>query len=470
MPLTESSAARFESAELAAILGKTLDGDAFTVCGFSTDTRTIEAGNCFIALKGESFNGNLYAQTAAEKGAVLCILTEAPAQPLPIPYLLVDDAVKAYGLIANAYIQRLKRQGAKVLAVTGSSGKTTVKDMTAYVLSKAFRTYCTEGNHNNHIGVPFTILHAPADTQILVLEMGMNHKGEISSLTRIGNPDMATITNIGNAHVGNLGSQENIFRAKLEIVEGMDAEKGLLFFPAQDAFLQKAEQIPFPKERIRYSTRLPQETPFASLYADEIHEGGETTHFTVHLGNEAAEVLLPMTGIHNVSNALLAIHAGLECGMNLPTCAAALADFVPTALRSDRVTLGNLTVIRDFYNANPEAMACSLNALRLAANGTDMIALLGNMNELGAHAPLAHRTLGETCKAMGVQALFCGENYRDFAAGYGEDAAAFSTRDELIAALPQLFPRSTAAYVLIKASRGLQMEYVFDALQKLSES
>lgn len=466
MSLLESKSAQFTCSEIAKVLDCAAPQDDFLVSGFSTDTRTIENGNCFIALKGENFNGNLYAAKAVENGASVCILSEEPQGGISVPYFVVEDCVKAYGKLANAYIQRLKAQGMRVVAVTGSSGKTTVKDMTAHVLSKKYRTYCTIGNHNNHIGVPFTALHTPVDTELLVLEMGMNHKGEISRLTKIGTPDLAIITNIGRAHIGNLGSQENIFRAKLEIVEGMSAINGRLILPAEDEFLYNIAEIPFPAENLRYSARSA-DYPLAALHADTITENSESTVFSVKFNESAAEVHLPMTGIHNVTDALLAIHTGLECGMTLSECADALTDFVPTALRSDRVQIGNITVIRDFYNANPEAMAASLHALTLAAQGAKRIALLGNMNELGDFAANAHKTIGEICKSETDAALFCGANYNDFAEGYGDSSDAFETQDELIAALPRLFPTNEPAFVLIKASRGLAMEHVFDALSDI---
>lgn len=462
MPLLASTPARFDSAQIAEALGMPAPATAIDVEGFSTDTRTIEAGNCFIALKGENFNGNLYAQAAVEKGAVMCILSEEPQSTLTVPYFIVEDTVTAYGKLANAYIQRLKANGCKVIAVTGSSGKTTVKNMISHALARKFRTYCTSGNHNNHIGVPYTILHTPADTECLVLEMGMNHKGEISRLTKIGCPDLATITNIGKAHIGNLGSQDNIFRAKLEILEGMNAASGQLAFPADDPFLENLAAIPFPAERVFYSSRMGNSK--ADLQALDICEAPDGISFIVKSGEDTSKVDLPMTGVHNVTDALLAIHIGLLNGMTLSECADALADFVPTALRSDRVVFGETTIIRDFYNANPEAMLASLNALLLAAKDERKIALLGNMNELGDFAADAHKSIGAFCQSNHIEAMFCGMNYNDFAEGYGSAETAFATRDELIAALPRIFPTAAPCFVLIKASRGLQMEFVYDAL------
>ena len=242
---------------------------AATVSGFSTDTRTIEAGNCFIALKGANFNGNLYAKQAAEKGAVLCMLSEEPPEDPGVPYLIAENG---YGNLAEYYIRKLKRSGLRVIGVTGSSGKTTVKDMTAHVLAAKFRTYATSGNYNNHVGVPYTILHMPPETEVAVIEMGMNHAGEILHLSDIAEPDAAIITNIGTAHIGNLGSQENIFLAKTELIENMpDAGRGgTLIVPAEDSYLHGNMESLRARTNVVYSTRCG--SPDAELCAEDIIE------------------------------------------------------------------------------------------------------------------------------------------------------------------------------------------------------
>ena len=463
MPLLNENDVTLTAAEIAAALPDA-EGNLplMTVTGFSTDTRTIPPGSCFIALKGERFNGNLYAGAAAEKGAAMCILSERPPEDPGVPYLLVRDTVDAYGAVARYWLRRCRESGLRVVAVTGSSGKTTVKDMIAHVLAKKFRTYCTGGNHNNHIGVPYTALHMPQETEVAVIEMGMNHAGEIHRLTTVAEPEIAVITNIGTAHIGNLGSQENILRAKLEILDGMNG--GTLLAPADDPLLKGAQADIRDRVTVRYSTRFADE--HAELCADHIEEAAEYTRFLVHINGEDAPVSLPMTGLHNVTDALLAIHAGLCCGMTLADCAAALADFAPGEIRSGRVQIGNCTIIRDYYNANPEAMAASLQALGTVAGDAKKIALLGNMNELGDFAGDRHRALGALCKTKADAAFFCGANYADFAEGYGSGAAAFAEQSELIAALRQQIGALTAApcVILIKGSRGLHMENVYDAL------
>ena len=470
MPLMNETAVAMTAAGIAEILGTALRDCAdasFSVQGFSTDTRTVQPGNCFLALKGESFNGNAYAKAAAEKGAVLCILSEEPAEAPGVPYLVTEDGVAAYGKLANAYLRAQKAKGLRVVAVTGSSGKTTVKDMTAHVLSAKYRTYATTGNHNNHIGVPYTLLHMPAETEIAVIEMGMNHFGEIDRLTRIAEPDAAIITNIGTAHIGNLGSQENIFRAKLEVLNGMDPAKAKLIVPADDAFLAQTDRIALNPAQICYSSRTGSSK--AALTADGITETAESTRFTVSFCGETAAVTLPMTGVHNVTDALLAIHAGLLCGMTLSDCAKALADFTPGAMRSERVQIGKVMIIRDYYNANPEAMEAALRSLGTVAGSAKKIAVLGNMNELGDYAADRHRTLGDQCRTYADTAYFCGINYRDFAEGYGTAETAFETQEALITALLRDL-RAQAGVplcILIKGSRGLHMERVNDALTDL---
>lgn len=434
--------------------------------GFSTDTRTISKGNCFIALKGENFNGNLYAAKAAALGASICILSEAPAEPLPIPYLLTDDCVKAYGKIAAGYLRQLQQNGTKVIGITGSSGKTTVKDMTAHVLSQRFATYCTAGNHNNHIGLPYTILHIPVTAQVVILEMGMNHTGEIRYLTQIAKPQMGIITNIGTAHIGNLGSQQAIFEAKMELTEGMDTAEGILMLPAEDSYLAGVAKMPNPPCQLRYSSRTG--IALADLQAHAITETAEETRFTIAYGNDSASVTLPMTGIHNVSNSLLAMQAGLECGMRLAEVSAALADFTPAALRSDRISLDHCTVIRDYYNANPEAMRASLTALQTIAGTTHKIAVLGNMNELGIFAAAEHEALGRLAAQSAEDVFFCGVNHADFARGCGDRCYAYAAQEALI---PQLCETVAAlgespVTILIKGSRGMKMENVFAALEK----
>ena len=470
--LSEKNNVQMDAAEIADVLGEKLQNCAdmpFSVFGFSTDTRTITQGNCFIALKGDNFNGNLYAKQAAEKGAAMCILTEQPPENPGVPYLIVPDAVKAYGDLAHHYLLKRKAAGLRVIGVTGSSGKTTVKDMTAFVLASKYRTYATSGNHNNHIGVPYTLLHMPEDAEAAVIEMGMNHAGEIDYLSHIAQPDAAVITNIGTAHIGNLGSQENIMKAKLEILNGMadGGKNGCLIASADDRMLFAARESLAARTAVRFSSRLGNEA--AELCAVQIAETADHTDFLVTYCGEEAAVKLPMTGLHNVTDALLAIHAGILLGMTLAEAAAALADFTPGAMRSERVKIGNITIIRDYYNANPEAMAAALQAFGTIAGNAKKLAILGNMNELGEFAAERHRELGALCRKYADDAYFCGVNYHDFADGYGKAEQAFETQEALMDALRGQLggQRNEPVCILIKASRGLHMERVNDMLEAL---
>lgn len=439
------------------------------VSGFSTDTRTIAQGNCFIALKGENYNGNAYAKQAAEKGAVLCILSEQPPEDPGVPYLIAPG--DAYGDLAESCIRTYKQNGLRVVGVTGSSGKTTVKDMTAHVLAAKFRTYATSGNHNNHVGVPFTILHMPPETEVAVIEMGMNHAGEIRHLSDIAEPDMAIITNIGTAHIGNLGSQENIFLAKTEVIENMPEEGrgGTLIVPAEDSYLHGNMEALRARTNVVYSTRSGNAD--AEVCAEKIVESAENTRFTLRytVDGSTVEAVLPMTGLHNVTDALLAVHTGLLLGMTLKECADALSSFVPGAMRSERVKYGNITIIRDYYNANPEAMAAALQSFGLIAGNAQKWAILGNMNELGEFAAARHRELGALCRKFTDEVFFCGDNYNDFAEGYGGKVCAFPDQDTLMEALDALLRTYAGVPIcfLIKGSRGMHMERVNDMLETM---
>lgn len=471
--LGETSDVRMSAADIARVLGTKLENCADTslfVRGFSTDTRTITEGNCFIALKGENFNGNLYAKQAAEKGAAMCILSEQPPEDPCVPHLIVADTVKSYGNLAHHYLMQRKAAGLRVIGVTGSSGKTTVKDMTAHILAANYRTYATSGNHNNHIGVPYTLLHMPEDAEVAVIEMGMNHAGEIDYLSHIAEPDIAMITNIGTAHIGNLGSQENIRSAKLEILNGMrgGGANGCLIVSADDEMLYAVRDSLAARTQVLFSSRLG--NPDAALTAENITETAEETRFTLkNCDNLAVGAVLPMTGLHNVTDALLAVHAAVQLGMQPAAAAAALADFVPRAMRSERVVLGNVTIIRDYYNANPEAMAAALQSLGTIAGSAQKWAILGNMNELGEFAAERHRALGALCRTYTDAAYFCGENYKDFAAGFGDDICTFETQTELMEALRTAAQDLNGAQVcvLIKGSRGMHMERVSEMLEAM---
>jgi len=470
--LQEEMRVQMTAAEIAECLRAPLrncpDG-SLTVCGFSTDTRTIEAGNCFIALKGGNFDGNAYAKQAAEKGASFCVLTAEPAEELPVPYAVAPDEQHAYADLANLYLRKCKKNGLHVIGITGSSGKTTVKDMTAHVLAAKFRTYATSGNHNNHVGVPYTILHMPEQAEAAVIEMGMNHAGEIRFLADIAEPDIAVITNIGTAHIGNLGSQENIFRAKIEMLEEIAerGEGGMLIAPAEDRYLHDNSLMLRGMVRVSYSSRCGADD--AELLAENIEETAESTRFTLRYPKDGsiAETVLPMTGQHNVTDALLAVHTGLHLGMTLKECADALRSFVPGAMRSERVQIGNATVIRDYYNANPEAMTAALTAMQTIAGDAVRIAALGNMNELGEFAADRHRTLGGQCRTLTDAAFFCGDNYRDFAEGWGSGETAFAEQQAMIPKLLEEIKKHEGKpmCILVKGSRGVHMEHVCEAVE-----
>ena len=295
--------------------GKTASADEYTVDGISTDTRTIHEGNAFLALIGENFDGNKYAVAAANDGAALLVLSTMEYAPEGVPVILVEDTTIALTKIAE--YQRL-RLGCKVVAVTGSVGKPSTREMTCAAPSHGCKEYGTKANHNNEIGLSKTILDTPEDTEVLVLEMGMRLRGEISQLTHIAHPDVAVITNIGVAHIERLGSREEIMRAKLEVLECL-CEGGLLVIPYADEYLGKAVDEGLIRDDIKIAYTSMEKTKlqrpcYGAAFAGEPKICGDRIRFTAEAGFgtlQKIDLSIKVVGMHHVGNAL----AGLLCGL-----------------------------------------------------------------------------------------------------------------------------------------------------------
>ena len=413
--------------------------------GIRSDSRELKPGNLFAALQGVR-DGHDFIPAALEKGAVGAL----GARQLPgVPMIVVPDPLKAMGNLARGYRAAL---GAKVVGVTGSVGKTTTKEMISAVLETTFRTQHTEKNYNNDIGVPITVLDLQPDCEAAVVEMGMNHAGEISYLAKIARPDVAVITCIGTAHIGNLGSRENICKAKLEILDGMDAD-GTVILNGDDDLLQKA--------------RTGRKTLFfglggnCDLRAEDVVEADGETRFTAVGLGERFSVVLPTAGIHNVRNALSAILVGLVCGCAPEAIARGLAGFRNTGNRQNIYEQDGFTVIADCYNAGPESMAASLSVLAGRKTGGRRIAVLGDMLELGDHGPEAHRRVGLLAADCADLVLAYGPLSAGIAAAAGEKGRHFETHEAIIAAL-----RETAKpgdVLLFKGSHGMHLEKVLAA-------
>ena len=426
-----------------------------TFRGACNDTRTLRPGQLFVALQGAR-DGHEFIDDAMKKGAAAVLCTRMVGD---YPAIYVSDPRLALGEIARRERMRI---GMQVVGITGSVGKSTTKEMTAQVLETAFRTAKTPANHNNDIGMPMAILDMPEDTQVAVVEMGMNHFREMAYLSRIARPDVAVIVNIGTAHIEFLGSQKGIRKAKMEILEGM-APDGRLLLNGDDAMLRCLEEQP-AQSVIYYGS-----DDGCSVYAADVRQEGEVLSFTVHDdGGDSFPVRLHVEGSHYVSDALAAVTVGLALGVQPSQIQAGLDSFRNMAGRQEILQLGGMTVIKDCYNAGPESMEAALKVL--GTKPKRRVAVLGDMLELGACSPAEHYRVGRMAALTSDLVFAFGPNAARVVSGCltgGMDtlhALAYTDKEKLIADLKLTCkPGDT---LLVKGSRGMHMEQVVDGLQK----
>lgn len=425
----------------------------------SKDTRTILNGDLYLSLRGENHDGNQYAADAAAKGAA-AVLVDDPAViaklPEGFPVIVVENSLTALHRLAAAWRDRL---AIKVACITGSSGKTSTKEFTAAVLSARYRVVKTEGNLNNHIGLPLSILSASTADDAAVWEIGMNHPGEIAPLADLARPDLAIVTNIGVAHIEHLGSREAIAQEKGALVEAV-GPNGSVILSAGDDFTEALAA--------RSRARVVQAgLSGGTVTASEVTMDTDGCRFLLHAGGETLPARLPAPGLHMVNNALLAVAAGLEFGLSLEECAEGLAAARLTGGRLLRRIVHGVTVLDDTYNANPDSMEAALLTLGgLPAPGR-RIAVLGRMGELGSHAEAGYRRVGQaaartvnTLITVGPETAVLTAAARE--AGLGE---VHETPDTGAAAslLRQLTREGDL--VLVKGSRGARMERVIQTFE-----
>ena len=448
-------------AEFAA--GRLLRGEPTRlVPAISTDTRTLHAGEMFLALRGENFNGHDHVRNAAASGAVGALVESSfAAGDLPADFALVaaDDTLSAYHRLATRYRHSLPL---KIVAITGSNGKTSTKDFAAAVLARRFRVLKTEGNLNNHIGVPRMLLRADRSHEVAVLEMGMNHPGEIAPLARMASPDVAIITNIGRAHLEFMGSREAIAREKGMLAEAVGAT-GTVILNGDDEFTASIAR--------RTAARvITVGSGHATLRAQDISQDLDGSRFTILGVGEKVEARLPVTGRHMIVNALLAVAAGLALGLPLSECAAALGGVQLTKGRLEKKSLQGRWILDDSYNANPDSMSAALETLASLPVRGRRIAVLGKMGELGAAADDGYRAVGELVAAKSI----------DCVVTVGNEARAIGITARAAGSLEIIFAADTAEaarwlsessqandVILVKGSRSAEMERVLTELAHL---
>jgi UDP-N-acetylmuramoyl-tripeptide--D-alanyl-D-alanine ligase len=448
------------AADIAELVRGELHADPTTpVSGVTTDSRNVGVDDAFVAIVGEQFDGADFASDAMASGASIVVAQRRVDQPC----IVVKDTTAALGAIARAHLQALPRT--RVIAITGSSGKTSTKDLVAQMLSRAGTTVASVGSFNNEVGLPRTVLQADDRTQFLVLEMGMRGGGQIAHLCDIAPPDIAVVLNVGTAHAGVIGSMDDTAAGKGEIIRALHGD-GLAIINRDDAYAHY------------FSSLAPCPTLEFGLDEGFVHASGielddmARASFTLHIGDASAPVRLRTLGEHHVGNALAAAAIGHACGMNVTTIAQALSDATPRSHgRMECVELDNgVTLIDDTYNANPESMRSALRALAMIGRHRRTWAVLGEMRELGERAVEEHDAIGRLAVRLDISHLVAvgqmGKIMQIGAANegsWGDEAA--HVPDAEAAARYVLDRWHEGDVVLIKASRSIRLERVAEALR-----
>lgn len=420
------------------------------------DSRSCRKGSLFVAIKGERVDGNDYVDSALALGASAVITTRPPLSSKEIS---VADPVKALGDLARYYNRQLD---IPIFAVTGSSGKTTTKDMLYYALSNQMKVHRTDGNFNNEIGLPLTVLKASRFDRYMVLEMGMSDLGEIDYLCSVAKPKLAIITNIGTAHMEQLGSREAILQAKMEVSNHMGREDVLLL-NADDDMLSKAVS-----QDLIYRVKTYGFSEAADYRCISYRQFIEHTEVEAKIGKELISYTLPTLGLHNISNSLAVLGALSEMGLDIQEGAKGLLNFKPSKLRMEISEYNGIRVINDSYNANPDSMKSVLSILKSDISGRRRVAVLGDMLELGERSEHYHREVGcyakECCDllvAFGKEGTFVIEGAKSEGMD-SEKLFSSGEKDEIAQYLRKNL--RTGDIVLLKGSRGMYMEELIRAV------
>lgn len=440
--------------------GKLLSGSSdidIDLAKISTDSRTIKKGEFFLALSGANFCGSDFLDAAFENGATGAIIERIPASKKYGKKILikVKDATKALQEIAALHRTKFD---IPVICVTGSNGKTTVKEMIAAVLSTRYNVLKNEGTKNNHIGVPQTLLKLNKKHQICVLELGTNHKGEIKTLSAIAKPTMAVVTNIGPSHLEFLVDLEGVYREKMDLVRALKANS-IAIINGDDPFLAKTKMS--GRKIVRYGLKNKND-----LRAENIHIDADKIRFNIDGSNKFE---LNLLGRHNVCNALAAIAAASIFNVNARSVKEALLNFKPASMRLNRVDVNGISVINDSYNSNPLSMKTALEAIGAHPAHAKWI-VSGDMLELGVEAARFHKTVGELIAASGADGLITIGKFSKYtlsgasSRGMSKDSLWHcDTHDEIAEVLKKVARRGDM--VLVKGSRSMKMERVIEKMK-----
>jgi len=431
-----------------------------TVSGISIDSRSLTPGEAFVAIQGKRLDGHRFIEEAAHRGASCLIVSHLPISTngsASLPTILVDDTTNALGELARFHRRRLARP---TIAVTGSCGKTTTKELIAHLVGAPDAILKTWGTQNNHIGVPLTLLRMRASHTMAVVELGSNHPGEIRYLASIVEPDVAVITNVGPVHLEFFGSLEGVLREKLSLLEALPPE-GSVVLPGDqlDVSLEAPHHLHPGVRRVTFGT-----TDRCDLQALDVQKSA--AGMCIRLRDSMAQWMIPLVGYHNVENTLAALACAWAVGVPLSALRERLGSFEPVPLRSEVVRCNGLTILNDCYNANPLSFARALETLRdLDVRRT--VAIVGDMLELGPFAPSAHQAIGRLATQLGIDAVLAVGEYADYVAegvreGRGGGVTTFRTVQDLIQELPAMLHSGDG--LLVKGSRKLNLEHVTEFL------
>ena len=436
-------------------------GKAASYENISTDTRTIKPGSVFIALKGDNFNGNEYADEASNKGAFLCIIDElkcnVEAFNKETVVIKVNDSKVALNELAKYYRSRLN---IKVIGITGSTGKTSTKDLVAAVLSSRYKVFKTKGNFNNEIGLPLMIFNLDKSYDAAVLEMGMSNLGEIHRLADTARPDIAIITNIGVSHIEYLKTRENILKAKLEITDFFNKENTLIINSDND-LLHTIDSESFNLVKIGMDSES------TDYRAEQLALMDDSIKFKVmnKAGVLSPEFNVNIPGKHNILNSLLAIACGRELGLSYEEMIDSIRSLEFTSMRLDIVKGSQFTIIDDCYNASPDSMKAAIDVL-MNVQGLRKVAVLGTMKELGEESYKLHKDIGQYAEEKAVDMLITvGEYSKAYLDGFmhRDRFKAFIDNEEANAFLEKLTAKEDV--ILVKASRSMKFESIVNKLK-----
>ncbi|GFN35521.1 UDP-N-acetylmuramoyl-tripeptide--D-alanyl-D-alanine ligase [Tepidimicrobium xylanilyticum] len=430
--------------------------------GVSTDSRTITKNQLFIPLVGENFNGHDFIEKAIEKGAVASLWNKSePLPSLDFPLILVEDTLKTLQKLAKEYRKQLD---IKVVGITGSNGKTSTKDILASILSTKYKTKKTMGNFNNHIGTPLTLLNLDEDTEIAVVEMGTDKFGEISLLTSLAKPDVAIITNIGEAHLEDLKTKENIARAKLEILEGL-SERGLFIYFGDDPTLKKViKDVNIKQKILTFGEEEHNDYRCKLIKTDKSGISFKLTE------PKDEDFFLPMLGKHNMYNATAAITVARYFDIPYDLIREGFYHVEKTSMRNELVLAQGFTILNDSYKSNPSSLLAALDTLYDMEGYSQKIAVLGDMLGLGEDEIEMHEEVGKKIDPNKIDYLFTIGPFAKYIAKnakmrFGKDRViTCNEKLELIEKLKKVLKPNSI--ILVKASRPLELEEVVDRLKK----